>query len=412
MKKTSMLLLVLCISFSAYTQKVVKQNLKFNYIKLPNTPLDKAIKNSNGHIVLVYEDAIGQTKQNAQDEYEKAKAEYPQKVAEAEEEHAAKMEKYKEAKAEWDKKSGATKFFEKNVLEENNKPVEPVYRKPSEPVLKTVKTLKLFDKKLLANTYLKLEGFGTATDNAVKVTATLYGFESLEPELKQKEESYYDTKSQSTQKKTTYWYEVQYKHPIGIKVELPSGEVVMDEIPQQFAEYKVATTSNQNFNKQAFLEQLENKVVEANMKEVNETLNSKYGYVKINRESVIYRIESKSFTYNDFQEAYENAVTGYDLLVSNYTSAAQKLGAACELWEKALTEYVVGAKKVRIDQEVAMAARFNLAEAYLFTNNFDKADAHLSKIIGMDPSNKEKKLVAELRDLMKDLRTRWEANNN
>ncbi len=410
MKKTIMLFFALCISFAAYTQKVDNQSLKFNYIRLPESPIDKTIKNSNGVVILAYEDAVNQAKKKAQDDYEKALAEYPKKVSEAEADYAARMEKYKIDKAEWDKKSVGSKFVEKNILEENNKPVQPSYYKPSAPVLENVKTLKLFDKNLLASTYLKLEGFGIATNNAVKITATLYGFENLEPQLKQKEESYYDSKTSSTQKKITYWYEIQYKHPIGIKVELPSGEVLMDEIPQQFAEYKV-TTAAQNYNKGAFLEQLESKAVEDNMKKVNEILNSKYGYAKINRESVIYRIEPKTFTYDDFQEAYENAVSGYGLLVSDYAFAAKKLDAACEFWEKALTEYVAGAKKVRVTEDVAKAARFNLAEAYIFTNNFHKADVHLSKIISLDPSNKEKKTINELRELMKDLRTRWEANN-
>lgn len=411
MKKSSILLLMLCVFFAVSAQKVNKQNLKFNYISLPTEPFDKEIKNSNGHVILAYEDAIVQIKKEAQDEYERAKAEYPEKVAEAEAEFADRMEKYKAAKAEWDQKSVATKFIEKNVLEENNKPVEPVYSKPAQPVLRTVRTLKLFDKNMLANTYLKLDGFGSATDNAVKITATLYGFENLGPELKQKEENIYNSSTKTTTKQTTYWYEVQYRHPIGIAVELPSGEVLMDEIPQQFSEYKMASASNQNFREQTFLEQLESKVVEANMKEISRMLNSKYGYVKTSKESVVYRVEPKGFTYDDIQEAYENAITGYDLLASNYTSAEQKLNAACELWEKALTEYVAGAKKVRIDDNVAIALRFNLAEAYLFTNKFDKADAHLSKIIAMNPSGKEKKTVAELRDLMKDMRIRWEANN-
>jgi hypothetical protein len=52
-----------------------------------------------------------------------------------------------------------------------------------------------------------------------------------------------------------------------------------------------------------------------------------------------------------------------------------------------------------------------LAEAYLFTNNFDKAESHLSKIISLNPSGKEKKLVGEYRDLLKDLKERWQANN-
>jgi tetratricopeptide (TPR) repeat protein len=412
MQKISFLLIsFICITFLGYAQKIDKQALKFDYIQLPNTPLDKAIKNCNSTVILAYEDAVNAEKQEAQNEFEQAKAEYPQKVAEAEDAHAQRMEQYKAAKAEWDKKSGAAKFFEKQILEENNKPVEPTYHKPAPPVLRNVATQKVFNKDLLATSYLKLGGFASSDDNAVKITVTLYGFENIEPELKQREDAVYNTQTRSTQRTTVYWYEVRYKHPIGIKVESPTGEVLMDEIPQQFSEYQMVKASNQGFNKRTFLESLENKIVEANMKEVSKILNDRYGYVKTNRESTIYRIEPKKFDYDDFQQAYENAVAAYGVLISNNAAATQKLDAACELWEKALTEYVAGDKKARINEDIAIVTRFNLAEAYLFTNNFDKAEAHLSKIISLNPSGKEKKLVGELRDLIKNAKERWEANN-
>jgi hypothetical protein len=36
---------------------------------------------------------------------------------------------------------------------------------------------------------------------------------------------------------------------------------------------------------------------------------------------------------------------------------------------------------------------------------------HLSKIIGLDPSKKEKKAIEELRLVLQDQKARWEANN-
>jgi hypothetical protein len=412
-------LLIFFVSLSLYSisQKIDKQDLLFDYIKMPAEPLNKSIKNFSSNVILAYEADIIAKEKAAQDEFDKAKAEYPKKVAEAQDEYNKRVEKYKADKAEWDKKSTGDKIVEKTVLKENNKPVEPgTFYKPSEPYLREIQHQKVFDKNMLASTYLKLDGFNNSPDNSVKITATLFGFENLEPELKTKEESEYNSQTKATSKIITYWYEIQYKHPISLKITLPSGETIMDETLLQFSEYSKASTgtakgSYPSYNKEAFLTQLQNKVIEDNMKVINGLINSKYGYQKAKRNSTIIRIEPKKFTYDDFQQAYESAVAGYGILTTDFKSATEKLNKSIELWEKALTEFNPNENKVRIDEDVAKAAHFNLAEGYIWTNNFSKADEHLSKIIGLEPSKKEERAVEELRNLLRDQKTRWEANN-
>ncbi|MEI7597444.1 MAG: hypothetical protein WCK02_16975 [Bacteroidota bacterium] len=416
MKKLTTLLILIGLSFSVLAQKLDKQDLNFDYTKLPNQPFNKGIKNYTSNVVMVYEADIIAKKKANQDEYDKAKAEYPKKVTDAENEYKKAMDKYKTDKEAWDKKSFGDKIVEKKLLNENNKPVEPQYYKPSEPYFREIQALKVFDKNMLSTTYLKLDGFNNSTENAVKITATLYGFESLEPELKQEEGSEYNTQTKSTVKYINYWYQIQYKHPIGIKVELPTGEVLMDETPQEFSQYSkyktnVSKGSQPSLNKEAILAQLQNSIVEQNMKIVSELINSKYGYQSAKRNSIIYRIEPKKFTYDDFQEAFENAVAGYGLLASDQKSGTDKLNISIGLWEKALTEFNPAEKKIRVDEDVARAARFNLAEAYIWTNNFEKADAQLTKIIGLNPSKKEEKAMQELREILKDQKARWIANN-
>ena len=417
MKIFTLFVFLFCLSLYSISQKIDKQDLLFDYIKIPVEPLNKSIKNYSSNVMLAYEADIIAKEKAAQDEFEKAKADYPQKVAEAQAEYNKIVEKYKADKAEWDKKSTGDKIVEKTVLKEHNKPVEPgTFYKPSEPRLREIQHQKVFDKNMLASTYLKLDGFNNSPDNSVKITATLFGFENLEPELKTKEESEYNNQSKTTVKIITYWYEIQYKHPISLKITLPNGESIMDETFQQFSEYSKASTGSAkgaypSYNKEAFLTQLQNKVIEDNMKVINGLINSKYGYQKAKRTSTITRIEPKKFTYDYFQQAYESAVAGYGILITDFKGASEKLNKAIDLWEKALTEFNPNEKKARIDGDVAIASHFNLAEAYIWINNFAKADEHLSKIIGLEPSNKEKKAVEELRNLLKDQKTRWEANN-
>jgi hypothetical protein len=432
MKKIIFLSAFVGLGFCAISQKIDKQDLNFDFVRQPLEPLNKSYVNYNSKVIMTYEaDALEQDKQ-AQKEFEQAKADYPKQVQKAEDQYKLDMIEYEKKKKEaedkynkemeaWNKKSTGDKFVEKKILNEDNKPYldlprEPYKEIPPQPKPKEVHHQRVFDKNVLTSTYLKLDGFKNLPDNAVKITATLYGFENTTPELKSSVITEYDYGSKSSYQVTTYWYELQYKHPIGLKVELPDGQTIMDETLEKVGKYTTVKSNSSKgnyptFNEEAFTANLQSKIVEENMKIINDYLNNKYGFSRIKRTSVIYRVEPKKFTYDDFQQAYESAVAGYGLLATDFKNANLKINAAIELWEKALTEFNPNEKKVRIDEDVARAAHFDLAEAYLWTYNFEKADADLSKIIGLNPSKKEEKAVEALRELMKDIKARWEANN-
>lgn len=432
MKKTILVVALVCIGLYALPQKIDKQDLNFDYLRMPLEPLSKSITNYSSKVIITYEADILNNNKIAQQEYDQAKAEFPQKVAKAEDQYKQDMAKYEKEKKEaedkynkemeeWKNKSSGEKFVEKKILNEDNKPrlnlpSYPYKNLPPEPVLKQTRHQKLFDKDMLSSTYLKLAGFKNSPENAVKITATLYGFENMEPELKTKTTTEYNSNTKSSQPINTYWYEMQYKHPIGIKVELPDGQAIVDETLQQIGQYSIAKSNSNkgsypSFNQDNFVTNLQGKVVEDNMKMINDFLNNKYGFPKEKRTSFIFRIEPKKFVYDDFQQAYESAVAGYGLLASDFNNAVPKLNTAIDLWEKAVAEYNPNEKKVRMDEDVVRAAHFNLAEAYIWIHDFEKADAHLSKIIGLNPSRKEEKAVEAYREIMKDLKARWEANN-
>lgn len=396
-------------------QKVNDLEINFEYQQQPLIPLNKDIKNYSSSVILTYEEKILADNKKLQDEYEREMDLYPQILAEAEKLYQDELVRYDNAMVEWNKKSNGDKFVEKKILQENNKPVKPYFSKPSQPYLKTTDHQKIFNKELLANSYLKLDGYKKSPDNAVKITVTLYGFENTEPQLKTKTSSYYDAQSKMTRSKNTNWYELTYKHPMNLKIETPAEGVIYDQIMEATADFKTAysaSVENQTpyFDRKSFLQNLQDQAVQENLKYIHEWLNSNYGYPAIKRTTEFFKIEPKKFEYPDYQLAYENITAGYSLILSDKKSAYEKIKKAIPFLEKELSEYEPGNKKARVDKDVAIATRFNLTEAYIWVQEFAKADDHLTKLMGLDPSKKELKLIESYRELLKDQKARWNSN--
>ncbi len=416
--KTKNIFLVLFIFLVAtgFSQKIDKQKLEFEYNQLPKKPLNKSIKNYSSQLEMAYEADIIAEKQKAQDDFEKATTEHPQKVKDAEAKHKEIVAEYEADMKAWKEKSTGSKIVERTLLDEKNKPVKPGDFRPSmAPRLKIVYHQKIFNKETLANTYLKLSGYKKSTENAVKITATLQGFENLEQELKSREGNFYNKQTKTTTKTFKYWYEVSHRHPINLKIETPDGEVILDEILEQFNEYTIAKSSSKegkapSFNINKFAKILQDKIVQSNMKSLEEYINSNYGFSKVKRNITVYRVNAKKLNYDDYQKAFESTTAGYNLLVSDNTSAIEKIKSAIAIWEKALTESNPSDKKARVNSDITIITLFNLVEACIWTNNYNKSEEYLNKIVGLNPSKKETKLIDEYREFLKEHKERWEAN--
>jgi hypothetical protein len=413
MRKTILIPALLLASCLGFAQKVDKQPLEFEFTQLPLKPLAADIKQYSSTVFMTYEADIIAQKEKAQQEYDREMADHPARVAAAEAHHKELMAKYEADMKAWQERSAVSKIVEKKILEENNKPIQPVYYPPSKPYLKEVRHQKIFNAEMLSSTYLKLEGYAKGSDRPVKITVTLYGFENLEPVMKTEESTYYDSKTKTSSKVIKYYYEFSYKHPMNLKVESPAGTVLLDESFSEFAEYsifKTAPTPSSGINKEEILRRLENDVVEGNLKIINEYLNSQFGFQKRKRNTTLYTVEAKKFEYPEHQQAHEFAQAGYQLMISDPAAAKLKLAEAIKLWEKAMTESNPADNKSRINQNVSIATAFNLVEACIWSNNYSQAENWLNKIGGMEPSKKEREMVEDYKAMLKDHKARWEAS--
>jgi len=317
---------------------------------------------------------------------------------------------------DYNNKSTATKIIEKQVLEQNTKPVLVLPPKPQPPVKKENVYQKIFDKEVLNSTYIKLDGYTKGNDNPVKITYTLYGFENTEPEVKTSQASVYNTSSKTTTQVTTYWYELKYKHPVGIKVEDPFNGIVFNEMAAKTNDYATYTSMKKesgypDFNKQSVLLELQNRVVETNLRFAYQTLNSMFGYSKIKDTIILYRVEAKKFNYDDLTQAYQDASLAYGMLVTDMATAKTKFQNAVSVWIKIMDEYNPDDKKGRIDNDIAIATSLNMAMAYIYLNEFLKSEETLNKISLLKPSKSEQKIVDEIRAFCREQKLRFDANS-
>ena len=159
----------------------------------------------------------------------------------------------------------------------------------------------------------------------------------------------------------------------------------------------------------SFVKTLEGKIITSNMEMLNDFLNSNYGFAKVQRKTILYKVKPKKLNYDDYQQAYEYAAAGYSGLASNEKVAFEKLSLAVGLWEKALGESDPNDKKARVNANITIITLFNLIEAHIWMHDYEKASTRLNKISGLKPNKKEQSKVNTLRDLIGDQKTRWDA---
>jgi len=414
MNKLFYFLLTMLFCGSVVAQDVDDKKVNFEYIQLPSNPLKLSLKNYQSSVVFEYEPEV-----KAQ------KAAYAQKVKAAEDKYAADLAateaKQKEADALYEKdlaaynaKSTGGKFANKLLLDEG-KPVRKILPQPYKSIPEEGSYQKLFDGSVLASTYLKLDGFNKSAQNAIIVTGLLKGFQYFEPEMKTSTSQV--TRNGQTFNETNYYYEVKYKHPMGLKIEVPGEGVVFNEYFDKLNEYKTYTSAKSKdsyFDLKSTISVLEEKAVAENMKYVQSVLTEKYGYPKVKKEIEVSIVEGKKFQYPEYSQAYEAIITGLNQLSADpdKSVASQNLKSAITLWENALKESEPTNKKARINGNVTMATLFNIALVSIYSDDFVKGEIYINKILTSDPSKREARRAEELRNIMKDFKVRYDARQS
>lgn len=398
------------VSLSATAQRVVDREVKYEYQRLPLTPLDKSVKNFQVKVLAPYE----AENEKAQQEYQRALANVDTDFATATSQHEKAIAQVKaeyDAKlAEYNKKSLAGKMLSKQMLDEAkpvlNLPYPPQKATPAAPLLRPV-----VDKNAVAGN-LRLPGYTRGSQNAASITVTLYGMEANEPKRDDSGASYLT--GASTPNNPTYL--TDYRYPVGVKVEVPGQGVVLDETIPATTEYKqyrsTASSLGTPEQRKLLFDPLEAKLRDDNLKLAQQYLESQFGVTTVPRTTMLYTVEPKKLTYDEYPPALEAAMAAYKKLSGEPTDARTYFATALQQWDKALAEAKPTDSKARINGDVAIATYLNAAEAAIWTGEIPRADGYLLKLNTLDLSRRQKKQLAELELLAKDEKKRRTANGS
>ena len=157
---------------------------------------------------------------------------------------------------------------------------------------------------------------------------------------------------------------------------------------------------------------IQEKIVLDHLKSFNEMINSDYGYVAQTRMVVVGYVNEKKL-YDDFKDALNNAKNGYAIIGKKETAAQgeEYLKKAVATWEAAMKESNPTNKKARVDEDVTECLLMDLSEAYVWLNDFTKAQECLTKLDAFKLSMKEKNIKAGTKAFLLDQTNRVTAAN-
>ena len=408
MKKIFTAALLLSVSLS-FGQNMKKEKMAVTYIQPPLVHLEEGMGYSS-QVILDYEEEINADLAKAEEEYQEAMAEYPEKEAAAKAAYDQRYAEYEKALEEWNSKGTMGKIIEKQVLE-NSKPSAPgSYYPPSKPYKRQVSHQKLFNADQLASTYCRVEGLDQDA-NGVQIEVHLFGFENDDPVVKKKEYTQVDSKTKAKKTIIKSHWEFNYRHSMSLRAVHPNGTIIFDEVPSAIADYKAyasadETRSHPSTNANTFVENLQPKIVETNMGIINWMLNDKLGTTEQKRDVQIIFVKNKKGEYDDLENAMFDAKEGYNMLTSRPDEAKAKIASAIEAWEGALEEGDMDDKKARINKKVIPDLYKNLLLACALTEEFTRAEDHFNATLRLDFSRGDEKDLKETMLLVNDLKER------
>tara|TARA_B100000497_G_C7695031_1_gene424148 strand:+ start:1753 stop:2991 length:1239 start_codon:yes stop_codon:yes gene_type:complete len=411
MKRTLLLLAAVLMTSASFAQRMKKERLNVQYVQPPTIHLEDGM-GFHSNVILDYKAEIDAELATAEEEYQQALAEYPEKEAAAKAVHEELVANYERDLETWNSKGSLGKIIEKKVLE-NSKPQPPrPYYPPAKPQKRAVSHQKVFNESQLSSTYCRVEGLEEDADG-VAIEVHLFGFENDDPVVEKKEFKEFNSKTkQETTVIKSHWV-FNYRHSMTLRVVHPNGSIILDEVPNSISDYKkfesaLEKRSYPSTNSNTFIEKLQNTSVENNLKTIQWLINDKLGTTEQARDIEVVYVNNKKGNYGDLENAMFDAKEGYGMLLSRPEEAKEKLQSAIQTWEAALEESDMDDKKARINKKVVPDLYNNVILAAILVQDFDKADDHYSATLRLDFANRDESNLKELKLLNDDLRERHE----
>jgi hypothetical protein len=197
---------------------------------------------------------------------------------------------------------------------------------------------------------------------------------------------------------------------MAVRVTTPVGKELLYVTPQELNNYKIYKSSESetypNINAPLLLKSTEEEVLQKNLTFINELVNDKFGFKTTNRSATLYFVKSKKEDYQDLLIAFNEAISGLNMLTQDIETSKAKLLESVKYWQNAINESDVNNKKARIDKDVTIAVYFNMLEVYFALENYVDAEAVFIKLNTLNLSFGERKTKQDFEKDFVDLKRR------
>mgnify|MGYP006090711513 CR=1 FL=1 len=401
------------ISFHSFGQTVKDYKVPFQYIQLPLKPF---VEDVSTYTVVIINDF-----QQANEDTLKA---YDARLAIAKKEQENLLEMWNNDRLRIDRiYLSEMSVWEKAVNLGNNTLAEPVKNPyPEYPFLKEVSlpilteniSAEFCSQKINLAGYQKLVSMNITEEDfeaAVIITITHQGLQASKISKK--------ITGSGAQKK--YKYTAHFKMPVDVKIEAPTQGLVYTKTYYSNETSELIRDDKSQYdyqlwwidNKDKYWKGLQTRFFNNILNDLNNHINSTYGYPVKSNQNEIYVIKKyKKHSYSEFIDAMTYAKIGYKDFVNDVdkVNAKENIYKAIKIWEKQLEQSNLIDNKSRINKKATALLCANLAEAYLWIDQYEKADLYINKAITIGVL-KYKNHCKRLQDKMGNLNLRYQAKN-
>jgi hypothetical protein len=168
-----------------------------------------------------------------------------------------------------------------------------------------------------------------------------------------------------------------------------------------------ATAVDMQKNELTYIKNAETSAKNTAVNNLNTYLKIGYGFNVVKKDRPFFDIKDKKQTYPECHEAIEKVKNAfvYVNMPAKQDVMIAKLREAVTTWEKDLTELDKTNKDARINKDVAAALYLNIAEASIWTKDFDKAYEALASHKALDEDYS--RTYKDISEFLKDYSSRY-----
>lgn len=379
-----------------FSQNIKDNKISINYIQLPKQKVDESIST----FFTIYKDSY-------LDKNNQQLSIYQFKVDSAEAEQQIKIKTWKTLKNTIKRNYlDSLSVWKQNIAKGINKakPTEPIYPEYPESYFLFPPVLSKSLSELMSNKSIKIAGF-SEENSGVRIEIDNLGLEVI------------SIKGKYANQGKSYVVTARYKMPIVIKTFMSGDLLHQKQYHNKIAnhvvfkgkteyDYEIWKMNVGESNKDIWIN-LQRKLWNTAINNISSVLDSEIGYPKKRENTEVYIVKKfQDYNYEKLLSAYNYAESGYGQvgLDRNKSRAKTQLIKAINIWEQEMKESDLTNKKSRINSKISGLISANLADAYFWTEDFEKSNFYINKAINqgnLKAKNHCKKLKKDIPEFKK-----------